>query len=243
MARSSAENGPLCPRNACTSRSHARGSTTSSRFSTFVVVDDKPRATDSPNGTASRVAGEGVFANRMKRSATSSSFVPVATELSVDFGGEAGSVSDVPPPEANTSRITTTKLLQHRTPKLCSSCHLGARSGTPLAPVRCRERPLLGQRDDRCVELPPDPTYDWPSVFKPGDVVRSGDGRWIGVVLPVEDYSEGDGDPPHWELHVDAAKDGEPQGVGIWEPWLAVLAEDEEGRTEVTRLGLRSHEQ
>ncbi len=75
-----------------------------------------------------------------------------------------------------------------------------------------------------------------PPVFRPGDVVRSRDGSRLGVVLHVGQYSE---EPPKYELHVD-----EPdQGVGIWPPWDAVLANDPESVAQAKAFGLRGLEQ
>lgn len=79
--------------------------------------------------------------------------------------------------------------------------------------------------------------FDWPSVFKAGDVVRSRDGRDIGVVLVVVD--SGGGDEPRYELHVDSAVDGVPEGVSIWDPWTARVTNDAESLDEARRLGLR----
>ena len=76
-----------------------------------------------------------------------------------------------------------------------------------------------------------------PTAFLPGDVVRSRDGRLIGVVLTVQDSSSDD--TPEWELHVDAAEDGERQGVGIWSPQDTVTSNDPESIAEARRLGLR----
>jgi hypothetical protein len=80
-------------------------------------------------------------------------------------------------------------------------------------------------------------SFDWSSVFKPGDVIRSRDGRMIGVVVMVGNYSPDD--IPMYELHVDAAVDGVLTGGGIWEPWQAVPANDPESIAEAERLGLR----
>lgn len=79
--------------------------------------------------------------------------------------------------------------------------------------------------------------FDWPSVFKPGDVVRSQDGEWIGVVVAIIDFSPNE--TPRWELHVDAAKKGVPQAIGIWPPWQAIPAPDPQARIEAKRLGFR----
>lgn len=79
--------------------------------------------------------------------------------------------------------------------------------------------------------------FDWPSVFKAGDVVRSRDGRTIGVVLVVGD--SGGGEEPYYELHVDTATDGVPEGVTIWDPWTARVTNDTESLDEARRLGLR----
>jgi hypothetical protein len=68
--------------------------------------------------------------------------------------------------------------------------------------------------------------------FKPGDVVRSRDGRHFGVVLHVEYF---DGPPAPVELHVDAPD----QGVGIWLADDAVSSNDPTSVSEARRLGLR----
>ncbi len=80
----------------------------------------------------------------------------------------------------------------------------------------------LSLRQKSAIEDPPstDPSYDWPSVFRPGDIVRGRDGDSVGVVLLVGDYS-GD-ESPKWELHVDFAVDGRSVGVNIINPWDAI---------------------
>src|SRR2546421_4384956 len=72
---------------------------------------------------------------------------------------------------------------------------------------------------------------DWRTRFKKGDVVRSRDGEAFGVVLHVGRYWD---TPPKYELQVDM-----PEGVGIWEPWAAVLSNDPVSVAEAKRLGLR----
>jgi hypothetical protein len=86
-------------------------------------------------------------------------------------------------------------------------------------------------------EHPEDYTFDWPSVFAVGDVVKSSDDVWIGVVVTIEDFSHDE--TPRWELHVDGAKNGVPQSIGIWPPWEAVRTTDAQTRAEAQRLGLR----
>lgn len=68
--------------------------------------------------------------------------------------------------------------------------------------------------------------------FKRGDVVRSSDGSVLGVVLAVAHYTD---DPAAYELHVDVRG----EGVGIWPPNEAVLANDAASVAEARRLGLR----
>lgn len=80
-------------------------------------------------------------------------------------------------------------------------------------------------------------SFHWPSVFKPGDVIRSRDGAAIGVVLTVGNYAPDD--DPRYELHVDGAVDGVRDGVGLWDPWEAAIANDPDSVAEVQRLGLR----
>ncbi len=64
---------------------------------------------------------------------------------------------------------------------------------------------------------PPDPTFDWPSVFKPRDVVRLDDGR-IAVVGTILDYATQP--PARWELIVrTTGARGGPDDT-ITEPWL-----------------------
>jgi hypothetical protein len=58
----------------------------------------------------------------------------------------------------------------------------------------------------------------------------------IGVVLGVVNYRLTR--PPRYELHVDAAVDGGLDGVGCWDPWIAVLSNDAESVAEARRLGL-----
>lgn len=79
--------------------------------------------------------------------------------------------------------------------------------------------------------------FEWRNVFEPGDIVRRRDGATIGVVLGVVNYSSDDS--PRYELHVDAAVDGRPDGVGCWDPWIAVISNDAEAVAEARRLGLR----
>ncbi len=57
---------------------------------------------------------------------------------------------------------------------------------------------------------PQDYAFDWPDVFRVGDVVRSTDGNWLGVVVAIEDFSTDQ--TPQWELHVDGAKCGAREG-------------------------------
>lgn len=78
---------------------------------------------------------------------------------------------------------------------------------------------------------------DAPHIFDVGDVITSPDGAWIGVVLAIDNSS--DNDVPHWELHVDGAKDGVLQGVGIWPIDAAVPASDPSVVAEAARLALR----
>jgi hypothetical protein len=69
--------------------------------------------------------------------------------------------------------------------------------------------------------------------FRPGDVVRDAeDGSFIGVVVTVELYRE---NPDRYELHVDMPD----QGIGIWDPSLAVHADDPESLAEARRHQLR----
>jgi len=56
-------------------------------------------------------------------------------------------------------------------------------------------------------------------------------------VIFVNDSSE-DSNPPHVELHVDSAREGEPNDGGIWTPWETDLANDEASIAEARRLGL-----
>ena len=74
---------------------------------------------------------------------------------------------------------------------------------------------------------------EFPATFKRGDVVRSTDGRALGVVLFVEDM--GEFKPGLVELHVDMPG----QGVGIWNADTAVLSNDPASVEEARRLGLR----
>ncbi len=71
------------------------------------------------------------------------------------------------------------------------------------------------------------------ALFMPGDVIRSHDGEMIGVVLNVITTL------PAVELYVDAARNGAPEGIGVWDPEDAIVANDDESRTEARRLGLR----
>ncbi len=81
---------------------------------------------------------------------------------------------------------------------------------------------------------PSDPTYDWPRVFKGGDVVRLDDGR-IAVVEMIMDYAP---DPPaKWELIVRTISECGSLDDTITEPWLCHLAP--EGVAEAEALGLR----
>jgi hypothetical protein len=82
-----------------------------------------------------------------------------------------------------------------------------------------------------------EPTPDSPTVLRPGDVVRSDDGSWLGVVLAMVNSSCDD--RPRWELHVDAAEFGIPQGIGVWAPSDAVVSNDPASTQEAKRLGLR----
>jgi hypothetical protein len=84
---------------------------------------------------------------------------------------------------------------------------------------------------------PADPTFDWPSVFKPGDVVRDADRTMLGVIVHIGDCSWDD--TPRWELHVDTAEPGVGVGMALWDPWHAVLSNDPESIAEAKRLGLR----
>lgn len=79
-------------------------------------------------------------------------------------------------------------------------------------------------------------SFDWPSVFPPGSLVRSRDGRTLGVVVEIAD--SGDEGLPRYELYVDGATDGELSGLGVWDPWTAVPANDAASRAEAHRLGL-----
>lgn len=71
------------------------------------------------------------------------------------------------------------------------------------------------------------------TAFRAGDVVRTHDGRTVGVVLSAADEDELDA------VFVDTAVDGMGAGVGSWPAAALVLADDEETRTLVRRLGLR----
>ena len=76
-----------------------------------------------------------------------------------------------------------------------------------------------------------EPGIDWSTRFRQGDVVRGTDGTGFGVVRYVGQYGD---HPPKYELHVE-----EPEsGVGIWEPWDAVVANDPDSVEEAKRLGL-----
>lgn len=80
---------------------------------------------------------------------------------------------------------------------------------------------------------PPDPTFDWPSVFKRGDVVRLDDGR-IAVVGEVMDCAP---DPPaRWELIVRTTGKFAEMDDTITEPWLCRLAPEDAAAAVV--LGL-----
>jgi hypothetical protein len=86
-------------------------------------------------------------------------------------------------------------------------------------------------------DSPADPTFDWPRVFKPGDVIRNRDRSIIGVIVHIGDYSSDD--RPRWELHVDTAEPGIGAGMALWDPWHAVLSNDPESIVEAKQLGLR----
>ena len=75
-------------------------------------------------------------------------------------------------------------------------------------------------------------------MFHPGDVVRSRDGECVGVVLGLGNYSADD-ETPYWELHVDGARRGVPEGIGMWEPWDAVVVTDKATIEEARSHGLR----
>ena len=79
-------------------------------------------------------------------------------------------------------------------------------------------------------------SFDWPSVFTPGSVIRSRDGRRVGVVVDLLDH--GDEQGPRYDLLVDSSSDGELAGILVWEPWNAVLSNDASSRAEAQRLGL-----
>jgi hypothetical protein len=64
--------------------------------------------------------------------------------------------------------------------------------------------------------------------------VRTGDR--IGVIVAIMD-SSADSNPPRWELHVDAAEEGQPTGTEIWEPWQTELADDDVSIEEARRQG------
>jgi len=81
------------------------------------------------------------------------------------------------------------------------------------------------------VAIPSDPTYDWPSVFRRGDLVRSTSGHFIGVVVSIINYGD---DVARWELFVD----GE-DGIGVCEPWRVVVSNDAESIAQAKRLELR----
>jgi hypothetical protein len=79
--------------------------------------------------------------------------------------------------------------------------------------------------------------FEWPSVFKRGEVVRRRSEATMGVVLGVVDYSSDES--PRYELHVDVARDGDPVGVECWDPWIAMASNDPDSIGEARRLGLR----
>jgi hypothetical protein len=85
--------------------------------------------------------------------------------------------------------------------------------------------PAAEDSDDR----PQSPTYDWPSVFRSGDVVRLDDGR-LAVVGCVMNYAA---EPPaKWELVIRTLDSGHLDDT-IWAPWhcrLAPGAQDEAHR-------------
>lgn len=77
--------------------------------------------------------------------------------------------------------------------------------------------------------LPPDPTFDWPGVFKRGDVVRLDDGR-IAVVEEVRNYAP---DPPaRWEPIERTTGEFGEIGDTITEPWLCRPAPEDAGGAE-----------
>ncbi len=79
-------------------------------------------------------------------------------------------------------------------------------------------------------------TFPWPTVFRPGDVVRRRDGRTIAVVVGVVNYSPEE--TPRYELHVDVAVDGVRVGGECWDPWVAVPSNDADSIAEARGLRL-----
>jgi hypothetical protein len=82
----------------------------------------------------------------------------------------------------------------------------------------------------------PDPSLDWPSRFRSGDVVRLDDGR-VAVVVMVMDSSP-DGSPPHFELLLHHRPLVGPPDDDLFSPWRATPAPDAESREEARAQGM-----
>ncbi len=81
-----------------------------------------------------------------------------------------------------------------------------------------------------------DPSLDWPSRFRPGDVVRLDDGRLACVVLVLD--SSPDSSPPDYELLLrHRPLKGSPD-EDLFPPWRATPAPDEQSREEARAQGL-----
>jgi hypothetical protein len=76
---------------------------------------------------------------------------------------------------------------------------------------------------------PPDPTFDWPSVCKSGDVVRLDDGR-IAVVAMIMDYATEL--PARWELVVRTTGAFGDLDDAATEPWLCRPAPEEKAAAQ-----------
>jgi hypothetical protein len=82
-------------------------------------------------------------------------------------------------------------------------------------------------------EWPDDPTYDWPSVFRGGDLVRLDDGR-LAVVLCIMNYAP---EPPYrWQLNVRTTNSGGGPDDLIADP--RDCRPDPAGEDEARALGL-----
>jgi len=109
--------------------------------------------------------------------------------------------------------------------------------GQPAHPVGMQhDGSLCNQRWRMLMKWGADPSLNWPSRFRLGDVVRLDDGR-IALVVMVLDYSPV-GSPAKYELLL---RHRPPTGLpdeDIFEPWMATPAPDAQSRQEARAQGL-----